>query len=137
MSIEAMKQALEALYELVTLFDRTRESGCLPMQLVRANATQKILRAAIAEASMQRLTDVQQEMDCYGDGNVYRGQRSSDSKTQTIYEGSFPEKIWEVVPPRREWVGLTKDEAWEISQHNADDYEYYRAIEAKLKEKNS
>jgi len=63
MSIEAMKQALEALEELVLLFDRTREFECLPMQLVRANAAQKILRAAIAEAAMQRLTDVQQAME--------------------------------------------------------------------------
>lgn len=42
------------------------------------------LRAALAEDAMQRLTDVQQEMNCYGDGNVYRGQRSKDSQTPTL-----------------------------------------------------
>jgi hypothetical protein len=67
---EAMKQALEALKGY------RRETN---------EAAITALRAAIAEASMQRLTDVQQDMDCYGDGNVYRGQRSSDSQTQTIY----------------------------------------------------
>lgn len=72
MSIEAMKQALEALEELVLLFDRTREYECLPMQLVRANAAQKILRTAIAEADMQRLTDVQQEMEPESDNCVYK-----------------------------------------------------------------
>ena len=34
------------------------------------------------------------------------------------------------------WQSLTDDEVWEISKQNADDYEYFRAIEAKLKEKN-
>ena len=34
------------------------------------------------------------------------------------------------------WQGLTDDEVWKISKQNADDYEYFRAIEAKLKEKN-
>lgn len=50
----------------------------------------KALRAALAEDAMQRLTDVQQEMDCYGDGNVYRGQRSSDSKTPTLTINGMP-----------------------------------------------
>ena len=35
---------------------------------------------------------------------------------------------------RREWVGLTDDEIWEC-QHLSGDF--YRAIEAKLKEKNT
>jgi hypothetical protein len=37
-----------------------------------------------ADRDVEAMTDVQQEMDCYGDGNVYRGQRSSDSKTATL-----------------------------------------------------
>jgi len=131
MSIEAMKQALDALEGWNYVLDPKPDADIIAA-----------LRAAIAEASMQRLTDVQQEMDCYGDGNVYRGQRSSDSRYQTIYEGSFPEKIWEVVPPRREWVSLTEDEIASIcvdcaaSAHRHDDISYARAIEAKLKEKN-
>lgn len=115
---EAAQQALEAL-ELTA--DR--------MQKQRDAIT--ALRAAIAEASGQ---DVQQEMDCYGDGNVYRGQRSADSQIQTI-----------LVPPRREWAGLTDEEMRQAAQ--AMDAEplaegwkelikFARAIEAKLKEKN-
>lgn len=103
MSIEAMKQALEAL-RLSDPEPRLGDDDYVEQGWKEHNDAIIALRAAIAEASMHRITDVQQEMDCYGDGNVYRGQRSSDSKTQTIYEGSFPEKIWEVVPPRREWV---------------------------------
>ena len=34
------------------------------------------------------------------------------------------------------WQDLTDDEVWEISKQNADDYEYFRAIEERLKEKN-
>ena len=34
------------------------------------------------------------------------------------------------------WQSLTDDEVWEISKQNGDDYEYFRAIEERLKEKN-
>ena len=44
-------------------------------------------------------------------------------------------------PPRREWVGLTDEEITEIRLKMFDafatNYEAYRAIEAKLKEKNT
>ena len=39
---------------------------------------------------------------------------------------------------KKEWVGLTKEEIWEMSQYNCGTRgEFARAIEAKLKEKNS
>jgi hypothetical protein len=69
------------------------------------------------------------EPNCYGDGNVYRGMRSRDSETKIIYTES-----------KKEWVGLTDKEM--LSLYN----EYiaavgligvFRAIEAKLKEKNN
>ena len=74
---EAAQQALEALEEYEKSYQAVAD-GLKP------------LRAALAEDAMQRLTDVQQEMDCYGDGNVYRGQRSSDSKTQTLTINGMP-----------------------------------------------
>ena len=42
-------------------------------------------------------------------------------------------------PPKREWVGLTDEEidAAVKSCNTLDTYKYFRAIEAKLKEKNS
>lgn len=166
MSIEAMKQALDAFEEIYCLW---------PAEQVVSKA-RETLRAAIAEASMQRLTDVQQEMDCYGDGNVYRGQRSSDSQAQTIRVKHEP-GAWHhpdcedaciacliereveesygtqglsylrrhvVAPLRREWVGLTDEEIAKL--HYATEAQFmgtfkiediYHAIEAKLKEKNS
>ena len=46
-----------------------------------------------------------------------------------------------VTPPRKEWVGLTREDITEIWLKTYDavatDYEAYRAIEAKLREKNT
>lgn len=128
-TIEAMKQALEALEELVLLFDRTRESECLPMQLVLANAAQKILRAAIVEASKQ---DVQQEPV------AFYWKPSDDVVLAKHWTGDSPPKGWMPLythPPRREWVGLT-DEDMALCE-SEEDVRFVLAIEAKLKEKNS
>jgi len=116
-NIEAMKQALEAL-------DSKHDMSKAEWRVLQYRAF-NALRAAIAEASGQ---DVQQEMDCYGDGNVYRGQRSADSQIQTI-----------LVPPRREWVELTDEEINSLDlpeSGTATIRDFVRIIEAKLKEKN-
>jgi hypothetical protein len=114
MSIAAMKQALHVLESV----DGT--PVCNETDYLDLSEDIAALRAAIAEASMQRLTDVQQEMDCYGDGNVYRGQRSADSQIRTISvqePAIYPDEARELGleeiayythPPRREWVGLTE-----------------------------
>ena len=40
--------------------------------------------------------------------------------------------------PKKEWVGLTKEEIWHMSQFNCGTRgEFARAIDAKLKEKNT
>lgn len=80
-----------------------------------------------------------QEPNVYGDGNVYRGVRSKDSQTKTLYH---------TAPPRREWVWLTDAEIFDVIRSLCADNETaemlidismdeYRAIEAKLKEKNT
>jgi len=45
----------------------------------------------------------------------------------------------ELIQPKREWVGLTNDDIWEVyKKHDSMQYmEFSRAIEAKLKEKNT
>ncbi len=41
-------------------------------------------------------------------------------------------------PPKKEWVGLTREEIWHMSQYNCGTRgEFAKAIEAKLKEKNA
>jgi hypothetical protein len=39
-------------------------------------------------------------------------------------------------PPKREWVGLTFDEKYDLAHHGADPYEVVMDVEAKLREKN-
>jgi hypothetical protein len=98
-----------------------------------------VAAAALAEDAMQRLTDVQQEME----------QKPAIYPEEARELG--PEEIpYYTHPPRREWVGLTDDEIDKvdcIGLKYIGDGEYVvdcesvdkfaRAIEAKLKEKNS
>ena len=57
------------------------------------------------------------QADCYGDGNIYRGERSRDSQVKTV------------------WVGLTDEELPKGTTHEFD--RGVRWAEAKLKEKNT
>ena len=86
---EAAQQALEALQ---IWQDSLTNPSAMPGWRFAVVGEKAItaLRDALSEDAMQRLTDVQQEMDCYGDGNVYRGQRSSDSKTPTLTINGMP-----------------------------------------------
>ncbi|MEY4720061.1 MAG: hypothetical protein RL563_2679 [Pseudomonadota bacterium] len=148
MSIEAMKMALEALQY---------PWKSQPHTVVNAITA---LRAAIAEAAMQRLTDVQQEMEQQPVAWVPQwahdrltGQLGAVANPLTwgVDAPLFARQTDDTVPlfthpPRREWVGLTDEEMRQAAQ--AMDAEplaegwkelikFARAIEAKLKEKNA
>ena len=119
MSIEAMKQALEALVRADRISGHPNNGKTITA-----------LRAAIAEALMQRLTDVQQEME----------------QKPAIYPEEARELGLEEIPyyshpPRREWVGLTDEEKENLYKQadagNWDDEPLLDAVEALLKEKNS
>ena len=95
--------------------------------------------------------------DSYGDGNVYRGQRSMDSVVKTITLAQQEPVAWlskggkgiwfhepdaslnatplYTTPPQRTWVGLTDEDDldWEEGGSLKD---LVKAIESKLKEKN-
>jgi hypothetical protein len=115
---------------------------------------------AIAEASMQRLTDVQQEMEqepfawmilnsLGDDEGITYYQPSGDLLPGWSYKPIYTH------PPRREWVGLTDEEIRgeaDIGTYVAITFadktkgialdrvtvcDFARAIESKLKEKNS
>lgn len=150
-TIEAMKQALEAFEEIYCLW---------PAEKIVSKAKED-LRAAIVEASMQRLTDVQQEMEQEPvafmwdykrlDGHVetkaifahhYKNSHSPGDLAYLL-KGRDATPLY-THPPRREWVGLTDEEVqtiwkdatgWGDPSH--DDEDLVRAIEAKLKEKNT
>jgi len=66
--------------------------------------------------------------------------RFTDGIWREVTDGSAGVPLY-AAPPQREWVGLTYEEITEIRLKMFDavatNYETYRAIEAKLKEKNT
>jgi hypothetical protein len=147
MSIEAIKQALEALESV--------EPWAVGDHDPFAEAI-TALRAAIAEAVMQRLTDVHQEMGQKPVAWKVAGEVSNWAKDFSAYQTkTYVEPVY-THPPRREWVGLTEvapsvEQLDQIIDLLARTHvrisarellrvwivAYTRAIEAKLKEKNS
>jgi len=113
MSISAMKQAAEAL-EVFSEHGGNRYTRA-------ADA----LRQAIAEAQKQEPVAVWELQE---DG------------WDTIADPDWMEKLpvgtkLYTAPPKREWVGLTEVDIYD-AMDNEDEFEFARAIEAKLKEKN-
>lgn len=118
MSVEVMKQALAAL-EVSTDWD-VNATGKQAQSMRAINA----LRTAIEQAEEQE---------------------------PVAYEDKFPEMLDEIqrlraelkfntVSQNREWVGLTDEEieqAWEDASPYYNETDFARAIEAKLKEKNT
>ena len=64
-----------------------------------------------------------------------------DGSRGTYMLGEFANLFSYVTPPQRQWQGLTDEEITELRLKNFDavatNYESYRAIEAKLKERNN
>ena len=136
MTIETMKLALDALESA------SNNEGNFHDYRYAATA----LRQAIQEAALQKLSDglmrwseqaKKKDPNVYGDGNVYRGQRSKDSTTKTLH---YTE------PLRNSWFKLTDAEVWDewvraVDESNRSNRElafrFACAIEAKLKEKNT
>jgi hypothetical protein len=156
MSIEAMKQALERVDRAIEEPNITMSDGKALKEILRQlHLIKDTLRAAIAEASMQRLTEVQQEMELSLSPDQYRnigilvegllraGAKISaiDPKTclRSMPNGSINcgLDIRYDDPPRREWVGLTDEEVRDIFTKMEWWKPFARAIETKLKEKNS
>jgi len=146
--IDVMKQALEATEVLKSLFRQAeaRHAGLFPSPNVVCQITVEDLRkglyaadalhTAIAEAEKQEpvaeLWDV-----CEGEPVILWKKDWRDVSVGTkFYTHSAP-------TAQREWVGLTDEEIALVcaecaaSAHNWNDISFARAIEAKLKEKNT
>lgn len=145
MSIEAIKQAIEALDIAQASQERCR---ILREKTLAAYPT---LRAAITEAALQQLTDVQQEIEQETVALKHKHEWFTTGVTEPgqyrcIHCGAWAK---EIDPPRREWVGLTDEEVegcidesfeYALDRGNIPNRyvtRYARAIEAKLKEKNN
>jgi len=121
---EALKLALEALEDLgMKHFESTGE--------VLYKETFTAIKEALARSEQE---PVQWGVDWGKDGN-------SVSIIKRLADGNIEVLAWEYAPhpPQRTWVGLTDDEqqqAYEQWQNEGWGV-FYRAIEAKLKEKNT
>lgn len=182
--LEIAKQALVAL-----------ESGEHAWAVMNVDGVKDKLRQAIEQAEKQTHTDhparhwdrtcpaclsEEQEPNVYGDGTVYRGVRSKDSQTKTVYYTAekqepvgwitedyetdksattydkqtarrWENKGWPVTaiytaPPRDSWFKLTDAEVWDewtraVDESNSSNrvlaFRFARALEDKLKEKNT
>jgi hypothetical protein len=93
--------------------------------------TYVMLYNEIIDKCKEALEQPAQEPNCYGDGNVYRGLRSEDSKVKTYHVNTHP----------HQWQGLTDDEIARLVLINevdkSGDTGFARLIEQALKEKNT
>ena len=67
---------------------------------------------------------------------------NTGSEPRDWFESLAEMRLVDTIPPQRTWVGLTKDERLKLYRQfedclESDDWEYEKAIEAKLKEKNT
>ena len=131
MSIEAMKQALEALESWQkTCLDCGRASE----ELGRATKSITALRQAIEQAEKQEPV-AWVHLDNWKSGNFWPDDCFSDTSDPPEMTPLY------TVPPQREWQGLTDDEITEIDRgldaRSYSSFAYTRAVEAKLREKNT
>jgi len=142
MSIEAMKQALERVDRAIDEPNITMSDGKALKEILRQlHLIKDALHAAISEASMQRLTDVQQEPVAW---MVYTLDGKSVCVTDNPQDFTEQHRALPLYthPPRREWVELTDDEidfmaSEEFGMGGFRVKAFACTIEAKLKEKNS
>lgn len=139
MSIEAMKQALEALEEY--------QANGAPF--MSCDAAVLVLRDAIEQAEKQE--PVAQYSDIISDGgmdprNVFDAQSQRDWSLLEATQESLREHMAEIKRlKQRSWIGLTEEDLEKVfpaisTYHEANKTLYRsiaRAIEAKLKEKNT
>ena len=160
--IEDMKQWLEALNETVKFFDGVDLNNSFNPPTakwahnVRADALWSItsLRQAIEQAEKQE--PVEYQIKILGERWTHCAKHiynPSNSNTRALYTTPQPQQKRKCdncgefgaccQQPQREWVGLMDEEIALVcaecaaSAHNWNDISFARAIEAKLKEKNS
>ena len=135
MSIEVMKQALEAL-----------ENPFRSAELKKTLNAAAALRQAIEQAEKQEpVAWIEHERSGTGVTHLHFNRRKPTLRDEVL------NPVWTplyTAPPRKEWVGLTDEELSKIyndlyTQYTRDDVNIAdfiliaRAIEAKLKEKNT
>ncbi len=124
MSIEVMKQALEAL------------ETCMYPQQKQIQAITS-LRQAIEQAEKQEPV-----VWMYQDKSTHEVRFQKHMRGFVDHGATYETPLYITPQPQREWVGLTDEEIALVcaecaaSAHNWNDISFARAIEAKLKQKN-
>jgi hypothetical protein len=116
MSVEAMKQALEALEVVPIPLAKGRRA---------LEAAMDTLRQAIEQAEKQEPV-AYIEHHKGGDNLRWEEVNHEYAKATPLY----------TAPPQREWIGLTDEEVSETLTEHHGWQQFAKAIEAKLKEKN-
>jgi len=158
MSISAMKQALEALEKLWDIIDDIDTYGDM------AKSDDKLYRSLVERRQRQRFEQTGISTDGYelngGAITALRQAIAEAEKQEPVAQCSYPkcqatngcvgacsktapvhaidisqERVDETAKRKHEWVGLTDEEVWECYSDRGS--VFYRAVEAKLKEKNS
>jgi hypothetical protein len=147
MSIEALKQALEAMTSTLNVLVNANEQGVITDTLWFSQHETlfdsieceiEAIRQAIAELEKQEPVawiDASSFAMMCQDPRFNLVQWQTTLTLSKVYEGQI---AFYISPPQRQWVGLT-DEEHMILYTKADSglHEWAKAIEAKLKEKNT
>jgi hypothetical protein len=126
---KAAELALEALEDVVKWY-ASRDANENLMPCHNQNPEIKLSMESV-EALRQALAQSEQEPVAW-DGDCVLGHCGSPSgcETSNCCRANY------TAPPKREWVGLTRDEVLDIEETTKHPLAFYGAIEAKLKEKN-
>jgi len=147
MSIEAMKQALETEHREADFIDQAPESwdighrrnwAQLQASVLEVVRLKKALRQAIEQAEKQEPVAYAAVINGEIDWNA---DYPFSNEPFTCFDDENAVPLY-TSPPRNQWVGLTDDEIWlKTRDINRDEkgwgIKFARAIEAKLKEKNT
>jgi hypothetical protein len=141
MSIEAMKQALEAL-EALNKVSIGVDAVCLPGEI---DTAMDALRQAIEQAEKQE--PVAWMIWLHGPAGLLEHKQLAELEFERRNK-EYPDENRKLLPlyttpqPQREWVGLTDEEIKPLCDENHIIYgaytvDFIQSIEAKLKEKNT
>ena len=120
---ELMQQALDAATEELPKVDE-RETVFCSIQGHHLRALCEFVRAALTQPEPEPVATVYDAYDATGIDWHCKNAPATGTKLYTT-------------PPQRQWQGLTDEERYLNEARSAEEIEYTRAIEAKLKEKNA
>jgi len=134
MTPQQIEMALETIALVLEDLKKTQE---------KQQATITAIKETLAEHAMRETQRTEQEPVAWQfmNGSSFRKRRPDDFAD--LDSDGLP--YWRPLytsPPQRTWVGLTKNERLELYRQfedffESDDWEYEKAIETKLKEKNT